>query len=487
MKPTITICGLGPGGEGDLTEAVAAALASSEHIYLRTERHPTASRVQGAITFDAIYDAGDSLAEVYQTIADMLVEAASEHGDVLYVVPGSPLVLERSVRHLRSDDRVEVKLVPSLSFLDVAWARLGIDPVEESVRLIDGHVFEAEIADESGPLLVAHAHATWVLSDIKLALDAGPDQRVIVLKALGTEDEEIFELSWPELDRSFEPDHLTSLYIPEILAPVGQELKRTVELMRRLRQECPWDKKQTHDSLRRYLLEESYEVLEAIDQLNLAPSGPVVDSVAPAGGVSEEGLDQVDEGVASKGSVSNAYVDDGYGELEEELGDLWFQILFHAELASEAGAFTIDDVARTVHEKLVNRHPHVFGDTEAATSDEVVPNWEAIKKVEKGRESIMDGIPVALPALALATKVMEKAARSQNEADPVRVGQIIDAGLGLDVDEEQLGVLLLAVTDRARSLGVDPEHALRQAALAARDRFRSAEIAKEDPGTWVFG
>ena len=453
MTRLVTVCGLGPGGEGDLTEATAAALASGRPSFLRTSRHPTAHRVHNPVTFDEVYDAGDSLAEVYRTIADRLAEAATESGDILYVVPGSPLVLERSVMHLLGDSRIKVDILPSLSFLDVAWARLAIDPVDAGVRLVDGHVFEQEIEGQVGPLLIAHTHAPWVLSEIKLAMDAGPEQTVTVLKGLGTPEEEIFEVSWPELDRSFEPDHLTSLFIPEVLAPVGGELKRTVDLMHRLRQECPWDQKQTHESLRRYLLEETYEVLEAVDDL----------------------IKQDGERTAE------------YADLEEELGDLWFQILFHAELAAEAGAFSIGDVARTVHDKLVARHPHVFAETEVENADEVVVNWEAIKKEEKGRDSIMDGIPAALPALSFAHKIQEKAARSHNDSDAALASAVLDRGLLADAGEHELGQLLLAVVDQACQLGLDPEHALRQASIQARDRYRKGEVAGLVPVNWLLG
>ncbi|MEZ5226825.1 MAG: MazG nucleotide pyrophosphohydrolase domain-containing protein [Acidimicrobiales bacterium] len=131
-------------------------------------------------------------------------------------------------------------------------------------------------------------------------------------------------------------------------------------VVHRLRQDCPWDQDQTHASLRKYLVEESYEVLDAIDQL----------------------VDADDDDVSA-----------AYADLEEELGDLLFQVLFHAELAAEAGEFGIADVARTMHDKLVGRHPHVFGDVVANDAAAVVANWEAIKKVEKQRSSIMDGIP----------------------------------------------------------------------------------------------
>ncbi|MEL6984348.1 MAG: SAM-dependent methyltransferase, partial [Actinomycetota bacterium] len=158
----ITVCGLGPGGPGGLTEATAAALAGPDPVHLRTRRHPTAERAAGAASFDDLYEQADTFDEVYQTIADSLTAEAERHGRVVYAVPGSPLILERSVRHLRdraaADPALEVELLPALSFLDEAWARLGVDPVDDGVRLVDGHRFAVEAAGERGPLLVAHAH-----------------------------------------------------------------------------------------------------------------------------------------------------------------------------------------------------------------------------------------------------------------------------------------------------------------------------------------
>lgn len=451
--PKIVVCGLGPGGDGDITEAALSAIERCDKSFIRTSRHPSASRVPDATSFDGLYESLDTFDEVYSTIAEQLIAAAYVHTEVLYAVPGSPLVLERSVRNLLSasedDPNLEVSLVPSLSFLDVVWARLGIDPVEDGVRLIDGHRFASEAAGDRGPLLVAHTHANWVLSEIKLAVDAGAEQKAIICKGLGTTSEEIVEVAWPDLDRTIEADHLTSVYIPQLAKPVAGELLATVELMHRLRQDCPWDQEQTHESLRRHLLEEAYEVLEAIDGVNV-----------------ETG--------------------DGYEHLEEELGDLWFQILFHAELATEAGQFSIADVARSVHDKLVFRHPHVFGDVAATDADEVVANWEQAKILEKGRTSVMDGIPKTLPALTLAEKVLKKANRVSAPATELAAARTQN-GLSNQPDEDEIGEMLLAVVEQARAAGVDPEGALRAAATAARDRFKACEPSGSVSPKWLFG
>src|SRR5688572_22335417 len=358
--PRVVVAGLGPGGVDHVTAETLATIARIPHRYLRTSRHPNAHLVPDAVTFDEIYERADSFADVYAEIADRLVAAAVEHGEVLYVVPGSPVVLERSVRALRGDARIECELLPAMSFLDVAWARLGIDPVERAVRLIDGHEFTAGATGATGALLVAHTHANWVLSDIKLAiddpsgaLDATP---VVLLHALGTPDEAVVHTTWAEMDRTIEADHLTSLYVPSLTTPVGGGYVRFHELARTLREQCPWDIEQTHQSLLPYLIEETYEVVDAIQGLDAAD--PATDEA-----------------------------------LIEELGDLLYQIEFHATIAEQEGRFTIADVTRGVHDKLVRRHPHVFGDAEGNVVDvdgagEVLSNWEKIKRAEKARTSV---------------------------------------------------------------------------------------------------
>jgi tetrapyrrole methylase family protein/MazG family protein len=398
--------------------------------FLRTTRHPAASLLSGAESFDAVYDGAATQPAVYAEIVERLVVAAGEHGEVLYAVPGSPRVAEDSVALLVADGRVEVDVLPALSFLDLAWVRLGVDPLTAGVRVVDGARFAVEAAGERGPLLVSHCHDRAVLSSIKLAVDGDPPP-VTVLQRLGLPDEAIAEVAWSDLDRTVEPDHLTSLWIPEMAAPVAAEVVRFVELVRTLRARCPWDQKQTHASLTRHLLEETYEVLEAIG--NLPPDG----AVDP---------------------------DEAYDHLEEELGDLLFQVVFHATLGAEEGRFTLADVARGIHDKLVLRHPHVFGDVQVGGADDVVRNWEQIKKEEKGRASVMEGIPASLPSLLFAAKVQRKAASLGIDTDPA-------PGV---VSGDDLGEALFALVAAARRLDLDPETVLRARAALLRDRVVAA-------------
>jgi tetrapyrrole methylase family protein/MazG family protein len=470
-RPRLDIVGLGPAGPELITTESRDLMAAAPVLYLRTTRHPAAIGYPDALSFDGHYEQGDSFDQVYRSIVGDLVSATGSHGRVVYAVPGSPMVAEHTVALLRTHPSVqagqlELVVHPSVSFLDLAFARLGVDPVESGVQVVDGASFAVDAAGCRGPLLVAQCWNRTVLSDIKLSVDDLPTSAVTVLHHLGLDDEQIFEVGWDDLDRTFDPDHLTSLWIPDLAAPVARELARLDELVHILRQRCPWDRQQTHDSLSRHLLEETYEVLEAIDAI-AAVDDP----------------DGVGAGPDPDGSTEEAAV----AHLEEELGDLLFQVYFHATLAAEEGRFTLADVARGVHDKLVSRHPHVFGGATAETPEEVATNWEANKKKEKGRASVTEGIPASLPSLALAAKLQRKALavgmvlpalgdEAVRVADGVGVlaggadgpGGVSDGAGGSQRLVAEIGDLLFSLVGMARTLGVDPETALRSYASAFR-------------------
>jgi tetrapyrrole methylase family protein/MazG family protein len=443
----VVVVGLGPGDPGLISAAAKDALAQIDRRFVRTTRHPSARLAQPAVSFDSIYESAADLDEVYQAIVDRLVHAADGQ-TVVYAVPGSPLVAERTVELLKGDPRVEVSVIPALSFLDLAWERLGVDPVTEGAHLVDGHRFAPEVAGRSGPFLVAQCDSRLVLSEIKLTLDDGP--RVTVLQRLGQADESILECEWDDLDRRIDPDHLTCLWIPRMTEPVAAEFVRFDALVRTLREKCPWDSRQTHQTLTRYLIEETYELLEAIDELD-------------------------------------------YDHLEEELGDLLYQIAFHATLAAEAGQFTLSDVARRIHDKLIERHPHVFGPPGTP-----VPNWEELKRAQKGRASVMDGVPGHLPSLLYAFNVQGKASsvgfdwenaagawpKVHEELQELAEAMAEGDGAGPAVNEE-LGDVLFSLVNVARHLGLDPEAALREAAAKFRDRFRSMEVLAAERGVEI--
>lgn len=477
--------GLGPGRPGLMTSEALAAIDATPVRWLRTSRHPSAAAVAGGRSFDYLYETAASIEEVYSGIVEVLVGSATREKRIIYAVPGSPVVAERSVELLRADPRVTTVLLPGVSFVDLAFSRLGVDPLAAGVRLVDGHRFSAEAAGSRGPLLVGQCDSRAVLSEVKLAIAAVLDQAgpwpggpeaplvsgspghfdVLVLQHLGLADESVRVVAWEDLDRDVEPDHLTSLWLSALADPFASELVRLEELVRTLRARCPWDREQTHKSLTRYLLEESYEALEAIEELG--PDGA------------------------------------GYEHLEEELGDVLFQVVFHSVLAAEQGQFALGDVARNVHDKLVSRHPHVFGDVVAKTPDDVLRNWELIKKEQKGQSSVMNEVARNLPALLYAHKIQSKAASvgfdwedargaldkvaeelaELNEAvAPVPAGAPTAPPSGAERVADELGDLLFATVNVARHLKIDPEAALREATAKFRRRFQAVEALAAERG-----
>jgi tetrapyrrole methylase family protein/MazG family protein len=454
----IVVVGLGPGDESLVTVSTLAVIQRIPHRFLRTAQHPSAHLVPDAATFDHVYDGATSFEDVYATIAEELIAAAQQHEEILYAVPGSPLVLERTVAHLRSQTDVEIELHAAVSFLDEVWRVLNLDPVETGITLIDGHVFAESAAGVTGPMLVAHTHANWVLSDIKLSIDdPDPTTPVVLLHHVGLSDERIEHTTWSEMDRIIEADHLTSLYIPALGTPVAAEMVRFHQLARTLRDQCPWDMEQTHHSLVRYLIEETYEVVDAIEKLD----------------------------------ADNPSTDD---DLIEELGDLLYQVEFHAAIAEEQGRFTMADVARSVHDKLVSRHPHVFGDVEVSSSTEVESNWEAIKRAEKPeRTGIFDGVVLGAPSLQLASKMQSRAAKvgfdwpdvngplAKISEEAGEVHQALTTG-DPDATMAEVGDLLFAVVNVARHLDIDPESALRFAVNKFRSRVESVEKLASEQG-----
>lgn len=465
-RPVVTVVGLGPGPAGLVTSETLDAIGKATTRFLRTSRHPSAALVNGATSFDDEYERHDTFAEVYAAIAGRVTEAALRDGEVLYAVPGSPSVLEDGVRRLIADERLDVRVLSAVSFLDLAWSRLGIDPVDVGVRLVDAHRFAEAAADERGPFLVAQCHADWVLSDVKLAFeDARGDERVVVLHHLGLPDEVVANTTWSELDRlershDITVDHLTSLYVPKLGAPVAGEMARLHRLARTLREQCPWDQEQTHGSLVRYLIEETYEVVDALNALDA--ENPATDET-----------------------------------LIEELGDLLYQIEFHATIAEQEGRFTLADIARTTHDKLVRRHPHVFGDAEATTAGDVVTTWDAIKQQERAAKSgapdFFAGVSRAAPSLSLAQKLQKRAAevgfdwpdaqgaaaKLDEELDELR--EATQSGDPQTVRME-LGDVLFSVVNVARKLGLDAETALRDAADKFVARFTKVQRLAEQRG-----
>jgi len=464
-RPSVVTVGLGPAGPEHTTPAALHALSSAPVAFVRTSRHPAAAALAElgkVVALDDCYESGSTFEEVYRAIVKRVLAAAQEHGRVAYAVPGSPDVGERTVEILRAETSIELEVVPGLSFCELAWASLGIDPVEAGVRLADAQSFAIQAAGDTGPLLVAQCWSQAVLSSVKLSLDTDPAAPAVLLHHLGLADETVAEVPWSEIDRTLEADHLTSLYVPQLDAPIAREVMRLAELVRVLREQCPWDRVQTHGSLVRHLLEETYEAIEAIESLGDDPAA------APPAAVAH---------------------------VTEELGDLLCQVLFHATLAEEEGLFGLAEVARAVHDKLVARHPHVFGDVSATTPGDVLANWERMKQTEKRRTHLFEGVPVAMPALARAAKAERKLASvglgwpttgPDSRALVAALGGVMKlADSNKEVDAgtcEAAGALLRDLARLVAHRGEDPESLARQALEDLGARVSAVESAAGDDG-----
>ncbi|MEG6520650.1 nucleoside triphosphate pyrophosphohydrolase [Desulfotomaculum sp. 1211_IL3151] len=464
MDKFITIVGLGPGDPGVLPLQVWELLNDGSPVYLRTEIHPTVDWLkQKGIKFFALdhhYERCETFEEVYANIAQELVEAATRQS-IVYGVPGHPMVAEDTVRRvteLAAAKGIGIKIVPAMSFLDAMWLALGLDP-SKGIHIIDALRLEEQKPDPTVGTVVTQIYDRMIAGETKLSLmEYYPDEhRIAVVRAAGIPKEErIQRIPLYELDRLDWIDHLTSLYIePTNVAASAAAaaclfpLDPLVEVMQNLRGEqgCPWDREQNHESLKPYLIEETYEVLEALEQGEMY-------------------------------------------KICEELGDLLLQIVFHAQIANEKDHFDINDVIQSIVEKMVRRHPHVFGSIHVKNSEEVLINWDKIKSQEQGgtakEQPYLAGIPRALPALLRASKVQAKAARigfdwPDYHGAVAKVTEELQEVLQAKKDcetqavAEELGDLLFAVVNLARLLQVDSENALSLATNKFIDRFQFIE------------
>ncbi len=450
---TITILGLGPGSPAQLTLEARRVLKKADEVYLRTERHPTVASLPSQLSlhsFDHLYEEKADFAEVYEEIAARVLALAERPQGVIYAVPGHPLVGEASVQRilaLAQERGLEVRIVEGLSFVEPVLTCLGLDAIK-GLQVADA----TELAtlhhpplNPDRPTLVGQLYGRHLASSVKLTLmNLFPaDHQVVLVHGAGTAVEKVTALPLYELDRNDEIGHLTALYLPPL--PEISSLESFQDTIAHLRAPdgCPWDREQTHQSLRAALLEETYEVLTALDA-------------------------------------------DDMDALCEELGDLLLQILLHAQIAVEEGDFSLAQVIEKINAKIKRRHPHVFGDVVVSGAAEVTTNWEEIKREEKGeaRGSMLDDVPPTLPALAQAQSYQRRVARvgfdwPDVEGVVAKVAEEIEE-LQRTSDaaerEEELGDLLFSLVNLARWLKVDAESALR----ATNARFAHRFAAMED-------
>lgn len=473
---TLTILGLGPGDAGLLTRRAWDVLQAAPAVYLRTRRHPAVEGLPAGPTyhsFDDLYERSDSFEVVYDAIVEQVAVAAAA-GDVVYAVPGDPMVAEGTVSRLLEvceEKAIPVHVESGLSFIEPALAALGVDalPGLQIVDATDVALAYHPPIDPDYPALVAQLYSPALASDVKLTLmNQYPDEHpVTLIHAAGTADARVEPVPLYEIDRQA-VDHLTSLYVPPVgpstvsvggaEVPVATGFAGFQNTIAHLRAPdgCPWDREQTHQSLRKNLIEETYEVIDAIDAEDVE-------------------------------------------HLREELGDLLLQVVLHAQIAVEDGEFAMTDVISRIDAKLKRRHPHVWGEVDVHDSpDEVSVNWEQIKaeeRADRGQEerSALDGIPLALPALAQAHEYDARAVRmgfdwpdESGVLDKLNeeIAEVREAVTDAEKFHE-VGDLLLIVAVWARWLGISPEDALRAANRRFYDRFSYIERRAREQGRAV--
>ncbi|MCC7357907.1 MAG: nucleoside triphosphate pyrophosphohydrolase [Anaerolineales bacterium] len=461
---TITIVGLGPGGPAQLTREAWEVLSTAGEVYLRTARHPTVAGLPAGLavhSFDEVYEQTGAFDQVYQTIAERVLALGRRPQGVVYAVPGHPMVAEATVQLIRArlaETGESPRIVAGLSFIEPVLAALNVDalPTLQLADALDLAAKHHPAFHPDAPALVAQLYSPLIAGDVKLTLmnQYPDDHRVALAHAVGTPEARVEWLPLFEIDRSPHIAHLTALYVPPL--PVSSAMESLQEVVAHLRapEGCPWDREQTHQTLRTNLLEETYEVLEAIDA-------------------------------------------DDPDAMREEFGDLLLQVVLHAQIATEAGEYSLAEVIAEITAKLIRRHPHVFGDTKVSSVGEVLENWEKLKAQERGGQAkpdkgVLGTLPPGLPALLQAATYQRRAARVGFDWPDIggvraKVQEEIDEVEAVDAEdtaalEEEVGDLLFAAVNWARWLKVDAESALRMANEKFAGRFRHMEAAAQAAG-----
>jgi tetrapyrrole methylase family protein/MazG family protein len=431
----ITIVGLGPGDPASRTLGAQRALDQADQIILRTRIHPGIDDLANdprVSDCDDLYLAAPAFDVLYPAIAQRVLDRALTGGATVFAVPGHPRFSERVVPLVESGASllgIPTETLDAVSFVDATTTLVDADPIASGLQIVDAEHLAAIVdaepfsagrlgVDPARPLLVAQLYNPDLAAAVKIALSRlYPNEHpVVVVWAAGAGPRQATaEISLHQLDRQA-VDELTSLWVPP-LSPLDavRAPEALTRVVARLRAPggCPWDRAQSHASLRDAVLEEAYETVDAIDTEDAAA-------------------------------------------LAEELGDVLLLVAMHAQLAEESGVFRIEDVYEGITRKLIRRHPHVFGDVSAETPDAVVATWEGVKAAERAAagesqqpEHPLDRLPRAMPA---TRKVIEMLAPRATLRAP---------------DDASSGDSLLAAMTEVLDRGIDPERAL-EAALRRR-------------------
>ncbi len=430
----IQLVGLGPGRPGQLTLEAREALDRAQRIFLCTAKHPLACQLAQdprSTVLDYIFDEAESLDAAYQRLARTVVEQG-RRSTVVYAVPGDPSIGDGICQLIRRDAAaasLSCRTVHGVSLIEPVCAAIGLDPLIDGLQIVEASTLILAVQggsemravdpfagryrpyEPTRPLIIPQIDGQKILTSVKQALLQcyPPESPVNLVSDAGLEQERVWSGELDTVDRNAPTDRQMVLHVPPVnpILPRGDfgTLSSVVALLRSP-DGCPWDREQTHESIRHNLLEESYEAVDALDAAD-----------------------------------ASSFVG--------ELGDVLLQVVMHAQFAREAGEFTIEDVINEVSDKLIRRHPHVFGEVTLSTADGVLANWEKIKLQERGaEESIFAGLPKSLPALHMFQIVARRAgrhgisvseiAKRLNESDDDRSRRLVEICLhaGGDVDLE---------------------------------------------------
>jgi tetrapyrrole methylase family protein / MazG family protein len=458
----ITILGLGPGDPAKLTREAWDVLSSVDEVWLRTNQHPTVAALPSTLrirSFDDLYENGESFEEVYSAIVEKVLKLGEKPEGVVYAVPGDPFVAEATCPEIAKRARalgMELRIVNGVSFLEPVFSALGLDPyprivLSDAIELSQAHIPEFP---PDMPVLVAQIYSRLIAAEVKMTLNAVyPDEHPVrLVHSAGTKEEIIEDIQLFEIDRSDHIGLLSVLYVPPLGEGTSFEAFQEIVAHLRAPNGCPWDREQTHESLRPHMMGEAYEALAAMDSGNPA-------------------------------------------EMSEEFGDLLLQIVLNAQIASEEGEFNMADVLKGIYDKIIRRHPHVFGDVKLDGVQGVLTNWEKLKAVERSNshepeKGLLDGVPLALPALAQAQEYQDRASRVG--FDWKEVSGVLDK-IAEEIQEvkdvvneqelvDELGDLLFALVNLARWKKVDAESALRATSQRFMNRFAYVERGAKKEG-----
>ncbi|MBU5486718.1 nucleoside triphosphate pyrophosphohydrolase [Clostridium sp. MSJ-8] len=463
----IYIVGLGPGDYRALTIGALEVLENNNNIYLRTDHHPMAEYLQekniSYKTYDYLYDDIEDFEELYMTIADKVLEEASNK-DIVYAVPGHPLIGEKSVTNLiqKCDEvNIEYQIIAASSFVDAITERLQLD-MQEGLKVIDVFEIDKQIFDKRIGTIIMEVQNQLIASEVKIKLlEYYEDEADIYFcKSIGIADREVIKsIKLYELDMQEEFDEMTSIYIPKNLQGGKKDIYDLVDIIDILRGEngCPWDMEQTHESIRKAIVEESYEVLDAIE----------------------------------KGDMEG---------MIEELGDVLLQVVFHAAIEKEEGYYNLYDIIEGICNKMIYRHPHVFTDKKAENVDDVLNNWDELKRKEKHIQSFsqeLDSVAKALPALIRANKIQKKAHKigfdmedfnEMIEKVKEELNEVIEVYNSENKGriQEEVGDLFFSCVNLSRYLDIDAEEALNESIEKFINRIkRMEELAAKNNSDFV--